>query len=95
MRSSVAIKILGLASGGGRTPLDGQWLVEYDPTRPGTGPNGESMSAHIVCSPEPSQARRFADSVEAYAYWCTESGRPFPADRPLTAYNVAIEEAPA
>ena len=91
MHSFIAIKLLGLANGG-RTPLDGQWLVEYDPTRPGTGPNGEPMTAHIVCSADPSAARRFADAAEASAYWRTESGQPYPADRPLTAFNVAIQE---
>ena len=88
-----AIRIINLATGG-TTPLDGQWLVEYDPTRPGTGPNGEPMTAHIVCSPDPAGARRFVDVAAARAYAWAKSGRPYPADRPLTAYTVAVEEVP-
>lgn len=90
--SEVAIQIIGPVIGG-TSPFDGQWLVEYDPTRPGTGPAGEPMTAHIVCSPDRSQARRFADAVEAHGYWRTESGRPYPEDRPLTAFSVVIEPA--
>lgn len=88
----VAIRLIGLASGDCPTPFDGQWLVDYDPTRPGTGPSGEAMTAHIVCSGNPAKARRFATPVEAHAYWTAESGRPYPMNRPLTAYTVALEE---
>lgn len=89
----VTIRLLGL-NGGGATPLDGQWLVEYDPTRPGTGPGGEPMTAHIVCTPDPAAARRFPSVVAAHACWTAESGQPYPRNRPLTAYNIDISPAP-
>lgn len=92
MSDAVSIRLLGLASGG-RSTLDGLWLVEYDPTRPGTDPAGRPMTAHVVCTADASQARRFADAREAHAYWTAESGRPYPVDRPLTAFNVSIEPA--
>jgi hypothetical protein len=91
-QAPVVLKIGGLATGG-PSPFDGQWLVDYDPTRWGTGPGGEPMLAHIVCSPDRAQARRFTNAAEAHQYWRAESGRPYPADRPLTAFTVLIERA--
>lgn len=94
MRSPVSIRLLGLVNGQ-PSPYDGQWLVHYDPTRAGVDPDGAPTTAHIVCSPDPDRARRFDNPTDACDYWRQTSGRPWPADRPLTAYTVAIEEAPA
>lgn len=87
----VVIKILGLV-GGGRSPFDGLYLVDYDPTRPGRAPNGQRLTAHIEATVEQAKARRFDGVVEAHAYWVTKSGRPYPEDRPLTAFNLEMEE---
>ncbi|SRR6266704_681667 len=88
----VSIRLVRLASGA-RSPFDGQWLVEYDPTRPGTAPDGRPLTAHIACSPDPADALRFASVAEAHACWVAESGQPYPADRPLTAFTISIEAA--
>lgn len=89
----VGVRLLGLHHGA-RSPLDGQWLVDYDPTRPGTGPQGQRMNAHIVCTPDPTKARRFPDMAAALDYVQTTSGRvrgDGQPDRPLTSYHLAIE----
>ena len=90
---TVGIRIFGLVNGG-RTPFDGQWLAEYDPTREGVDPAGDPMTAHIVCTADPGRALRFADVRVARACWMRVSGRVRPdgmADRPLTAFNVIME----
>lgn len=89
----LGIYIVGLTSGN-PTPVAGQWLVEYDPTRSGVNPAGEPVPAHIVCSPDPAKAMRFADEVEAHRCWTTESGRPYPMDRPLTAFSILVLKVP-
>jgi hypothetical protein len=88
----VQIQIVGLSSGR-PSPIDGQWLVEYDPTRTGTGPDGNPTTAHIVCSPDQQEGRLFETAATAHAYWRTPSGRTRPdgqVDRPLTAFTVAM-----
>lgn len=88
------MKIVGMAHGH-PSPFDGQYLVEYDPDRPGVDPSGNAMLAHIVCTPDPAQARVFASSVDAWAEWRRTSattptrpdGKP---NRPLTAFTVEI-----
>jgi hypothetical protein len=88
------IKIIGLAKEGlGPTPLDGRYLVEYDPSRPGIGPNGEPMRAHIKTTPFREVATDFGSKFEAAEVWrkahgIREDGKP---NRPLTAYHVVIE----
>lgn len=89
-QGAVVIQIVGLVNGG-QSPFDGKWLVEYDPTRPGVGPNGEPLRAHLVCTVDRKQARRFAGMLAARDCWRAESGNPYPADRPLHAYNILIE----
>jgi hypothetical protein len=89
----IIVRLLQLAAGG-TTPFDGQYLVEYDPTRTGTGPAGERLRTHLVCTADPGQARQFADITEAHGYCTAPSGQPYPADRPLTAYHVEIAAAP-
>lgn len=77
----LVIRILGLANGGPHA-LAGKWLKEYDPKRPGR--------AHIVCTEDPFKARRFNNPIEAHDCWTAESGRPYPADKPLTAFTIEI-----
>lgn len=89
---AVQIQIVGLANGR-PSPIAGQWLVEYDPTRTGHTPDGRPMTAHIVCSADRRQARRFGTVAEAHACWNTTSGRYRPdkqVDRPLTAFNILV-----
>lgn len=86
----VTIRILGLASGQYRTAYDGQWLVEYDPTRPGVDPDGNRTTAHIVTTADRSQARAFPDGVAAWEEWKRESGRPYPRNAPLTAFSISV-----
>ncbi len=85
----LVMQIVSTASGG-PTPFDGQYVVEYDPTRPGVSP----ATVHLVCNPDIEKARRFPDVAAVHAYWCQTSGRPYPADRPLTAYTVHIHRVP-
>jgi len=89
--SAVIIQLLVTVSGI-PTPIDGQWVVEYDPTRPGRGPNGEEMSAHLVTTPDRARARRFepAEAFATYrlAHGTRGDGKP---DRPMTAWMVEFE----
>ena len=97
---SYVIRIEGLAfnqprPGGSSSPFDGEYLAEYDPERDGTDPNGESMIAHIVTTPNPEDALHFdtgPDATECYRQVCQRNptrpdGKP---NRPLTAFTVAI-----
>lgn len=83
------IQLVGLATGQ-PTPIDGQYLVEYDPTRPGRLPDGRELLAHVVTTPDPGKARRFADAAEAHGVWTAPSGLPYPRNAPLTAYTIAL-----
>jgi len=90
----LVIRILGI--GNQKTPFDGQWLTEYDPSREGVDPDGNPMVAHVRTSADKSQALRFNGWVEAHALWCKETGHVRPdgqKDRPLTAFAISIEPA--
>lgn len=86
----VTIRILGLASGEYVTPFDGQWLVEYDPTRPGVAPAGRPMTAHIVTTANRDEATVYPDGVAAWQEWRRESGLPYPRNAPLTEFSISI-----
>lgn len=86
------IQIVGLV-GGGDTPFDGQYVKEYDPSRPGVDPRGLPMLAHIVCTPSVAEAKRFATGAEALEFWRKSDGTFRPdgkPNRPLTAFTVLI-----
>jgi hypothetical protein len=86
------IRIVGLVNGY-PCPFDRQWLAEYDPTRSGTDPAGNPMTAHITVTPDPRRALRFPDAAAAHEAWTATSGRTRPdgqPDRPLTAFNIEI-----
>lgn len=95
---SVVMKIEGLVNGE-PSPFDGQYLVEYDPERDGTAPNGIPMSAHVVTTWDPGEAKEFPSAIEAGEEWkrvCKRNprrpdGKP---NRPLTAFTVTILESP-
>lgn len=87
----VCIQIVSL-SDGSESPFDGQYLVEYDPSRPGVDPRGEPMTAHLVTTPNRGNAREFRNTLEALECWrqahgTRPDGKP---NRPLTAYHVMV-----
>jgi hypothetical protein len=86
------IQLVGLASGE-PTAIDGQYLVEYDPTRSGQI-DGRATLAHVVTTPDPAKALRVADAREAHELWTAPSGMPHPRNAPLTAYTIALVPAP-
>ena len=88
------IRLIGLISGL-ETPLDGQYLVEYDPRIPGSGANGAPMIAHIVVTPDESKAHRFPSAGEALECWKRSHGtRPDgEPNRPLSAFSVEVLDA--
>jgi hypothetical protein len=94
MARGVVMQIVSLIQGGA-TPFDGQFLVEYDPDRADTAPDGSPMLARILTTPALGAAKRWPSHMEALAEWKRESTRwPRRADgkpnRPLTAFTVEI-----
>lgn len=86
----VVIQIVGLVNGIA-SPLDGEFLVEYDPGRDGMA-GGLPMTAHIKTTPRLSEAKRYAGMAEAHAEWIRVDPRqPIRIDgkpnRPLTAFS--------
>ena len=83
----------------GVTPFDGQWVVEYDPTRGGADPAGNRMLAHLVTTPDRAQAWVFTDATELTDCLFRESGRrdgpQGRPDRPIMAFTLATEPAEA
>lgn len=77
-------------------PFVGQWLVEYDPSRPGISPDGRPMRAHIVCTSDVGQAKRFDTPAAAHDCWTAKSGdaRGAAAAMPLAYWTVLVEPAP-
>lgn len=89
---SVVIKVVGLG-GEFETAFDDQYLVEYDPSRPGVDPEGHLMLARVVTSPDRSKAREFETVKEAIDYYRQSHGvRPDgKPNRPLTAFTISVE----
>ena len=92
------IRIVGL-SDGTPTDFDGQYVVEYDPSRVGTQPvTGEPMPVfHLVTTPDIARATRFDPSEVVALYRAVDRRNPTRADgepnRPLTAFTVETELA--
>ena len=90
MANLVVLQLVGMASGE-PTPFDKQYLVEYDPTRGGTSPDGRPMVAHIVTTPERDKALKLTvqEAFKLYkqSYGIRLDGKP---NRPLTAFNIQI-----
>jgi hypothetical protein len=88
---SCVIQIIGTAAGE-PSPMDGRYLVEYDPptlTRAGWG------KGVIRTSPEIANAKRFQDAAAAFAEWKRENGRRWydgKPNRPLTAWTIEIRQ---
>ena len=91
------IQLLGLCNGV-PTGFDGQWLVEYDPGKPGTDPlTGTPMVAHIATTPDRAQATKFTSDKALETIRAVDPRRPTRFDgrpnRPITAFNILMERA--
>ncbi len=83
------VRVLRLASGE-PTPIDGQWLVEYDPFRPGLVGRRVTL-AHLVCAPDAVDARRFGSQAALFEYVQRSPGKRPDGfwQRPIMAYHLA------
>ncbi len=91
MTGPLVVRLVRLANPAfGPSSLDGLWLVEYDPRRPGTAPDGRPLVSHLIASARLPEARRFDDIAEVHRYVYAESGLPAPRDRPLSAYTLEV-----
>jgi hypothetical protein len=95
MNDSV-IQIVGLINGG-TTSFDGQYVVDYDPSRNGVEPSsGFPMCCYLETTPDRDKATRF-EIRDAFALYqqvdprhtIRPDGKP---NRPLTAFTVTIEK---
>lgn len=90
------IRILSLVDGT-PTDFDGQYVVEYDPSRIGTHPvTGNPMPVfHLVTTPDISRATRFSSAETVDLYRAVDRRNPVRADGepncPLTAFSVETE----
>jgi len=85
------MKILGLVLGG-TSEFDDHYVIEYDPTRPGSS-NGVEMTFFLVTSPDIGDATRYPDVMAALCVYqqfghTDSNGDPY---RPLTQYHVEFE----
>lgn len=93
------VRIVGLVDGT-PTDFDGQYIVEYDPSRVGTHPvtGGPMPVFHLVTTPDVARATRFVGSEATELYLAVDRRNPTRADgepnRPLTAFTADIEPAP-
>jgi hypothetical protein len=92
--ADTVIQVVGLIQGG-NTGFDGQFVVEFDPSRDGVEPlSGMPMMAHLVTTPDLDKATRYS-AVEAFELWRSvdqrnpvrPDGRP---NRPFTAFSVSM-----
>ncbi len=84
------IRIIGLINGR-QTAFDGQYVVEYDPSREGTDPEGNLMLCHLVTTPDLEKALELPVD-KCLELWKKANGiRPdgLP-NRPITAFTVEI-----
>lgn len=90
--NEVVIQIVGLINGQ-PTEYDGQFVVEYDPSRDGMI-NGMPMLCYLRTTPNVEQATRYA-SDQAFELWRSvdkrnpvrPDGRP---NRPFTAFSISV-----
>jgi hypothetical protein len=92
-KRDTAIQIGSLVAGG-TSWCDGQYVVEYDASRPGTAPDGSRMRCHLITTPDPAKATLYT-KVEAHALWTSVDRRsPVRADGkpncPFTAFSVVF-----
>lgn len=96
MRDKV-IRIIGLVNGPA-TAFDGEYVIEYDPSRDGVEPGtGRPMNCHLVTTADQEKATRY-DMVEALElYRAVDPRDPVRPDgkpnRPLTAFTIEAHRA--
>lgn len=78
------------------TPLDNQYLKEYDPERDGIAPNGEIMLAHVTATHNKAEAYHFKTVADLLATWKQTCKRmPIRPDgqpnRYLTYWTITVE----
>jgi len=87
----VVIRIIGLVVGDSVTPFDDQYIVEYDPDRPGQS-NGVTLTYFLLTTANIESATQYPDMMAAlcvYQQFAEDSnGEPY---RPLTAFHVEFE----
>jgi hypothetical protein len=86
------LRLMGRA--GGRTsPIDGKFVVDYDPTRIGDLPAGvPDVLGHLVVTDNPADAKQFPDQTAALTYGQQPSRRGRgPGDKPLTGYSAVTQ----
>lgn len=86
------LHVIGLAASSNKTPFDGLYVKEYDPTW--HLPDGCYDGGKLLCSVTPATAKCFDTPGEALMYYQQSYGtRPdgMP-NRPLTAFTVEIKE---
>lgn len=71
--------------------MDGHYVVEYDPTRPGVTPSGRPMLCHLVTTPDVEKATVYtpqeAFTVCNQSYGIRTDGKP---NRPITAFHLEV-----
>lgn len=75
------------------SPIDGKFVVEYDPTRIGSLPEGvPDVLGHLIVTARPAEAKHFPSAIAALEYWQQPSKRGRgPGDRPLTGYTALTQ----
>lgn len=90
---TVVMRILGRPDGQ-PSPIDDQYLERYDP-------NGHNGRGDIRTTRDARAAMRFTSSADALECWRTQADPPHhrradgQPNRPLSAYSVTMEPAPA
>lgn len=90
----VVLRIEGL-NDGTPTAFDGQYVSDYNPSKPGFDPEGRPMLCRLATTTDPDKAIQFKDCVEALELWkLVDITNPFRPDgqpnRPLTAFSVLV-----
>ena len=81
---------------GAKSPVDGHYVIEYDPSRDGDE-NSMADEIQIVTTPNWRDAKRFDTQEEATAYWQQvnerQPERPWDGkpNRPLTAFSTEVQ----
>lgn len=90
----VVIRIIGLVVGDSVSPFDDQYIVEYDPSRPGRS-DGIELTYHLLTTQDIESATQYPDVMAALCVYQKfaeghedSDGEPY---RPLTAFHVEFE----
>lgn len=72
------IRLIALANGD-PSPIDGHYVVDYDPSRDGVDTDGNPIGCYLLTTADPAQARQYS-TTEALELWRKVDSRN-PADR--------------